>query len=321
MSKPRISFVVLSYNYARYIGETIGSILAQEGAHNFEIVVVDDASTDDSDDVIRAFSDPRIRYIRHEKNQGHGATVTDGLNATRGELVARIDSDDRYHRSFLNTVVPIFEKYPSVGLVYGNAAMIDGQGTVTAERLDVVHGGKDFRGNEYVPLLKANFICAPTVIARREAWLQALPIPEWLVFHDWFFTLMIARRHDFYFSNDILADYRVHSANYHTHIERNRSEEASVIGFLDLLYGEQEADRALQDAKLSARRRVYASHYRVLASKYFWFGYNGDARRCFLKAIQLQPSYVLDPALVRQLMATVMGRRLYEGAKKVVARS
>lgn len=321
MTRPRVSFVVLSYNYARYIGETIGSILAQEGDHDFEIVIVDDASTDDSDEVIRAFTDPRIRYIRHDKNQGHRATVTDGLNAARGELVARIDSDDRYRPCFLNTVVPIFEKDRAVGLVYGDAAMIDEQGRITAHRLDAVHGGKDFRGNEYVRLLKANFICAPTVIARRQAWLQALPIPEWLVFHDWFFTVMIARRHDFYFTTEILADYRVHSANYHSYIERNRSEEASIIGFLDLLYGQQETDHALQDEKLAARRRVYASHYRVLASKYFWFGYDGDARRCFLKAIQMQPSYVLDPALLRQLMATMVGRGLYERAKKVVARS
>src|SRR5207253_6329760 len=96
LNQPRVSFVVLSYNYAHFIGETIQSILDQRGHHDFEIIVVDDASPDNSDEVIKAFRDPRIRYFRHERNQGHAATVTDGLREARGDIVARIDSDDRY---------------------------------------------------------------------------------------------------------------------------------------------------------------------------------------------------------------------------------
>lgn len=317
---PRISFVVLSYNYARYIGETISSILAQEGDHDFEIIVVDDASTDNSDEVIRAFKDPRIRYLRHERNQGHAATVTDGIRAARGDLLARIDSDDRYRSGFLNEVVAIFDKYPDVGLVYGDAAMIDQNGAIAKGSLDTVHGGKDFKGKEYIELLRSNFICAPTVIAKREAWLNALPIPDGLVFHDWFFTLKIARNHQSYYRQAILADYRVHPANYHTHIARNRSEEASIIRLLDELYASSEEDAWLEQKKQEARAQVYGTHYRVLGSKYFWFHFNRDARRCYWKALRLQPHYALDAALLRQFMATIIGRRLYERLKSMAPR-
>ena len=150
---PLVSFVVLSYNYARFIGDTIRSILAQEGGHDFEIIIVDDASTDDSHEVIAAFQDVRIRYFRHETNQGHAATVTDGLREARGKYVARIDSDDRYRPAFLNETLPVLEKDERIGLVYGDAAIINGEGALTALSTDTQHGGRDHRGNEYVALL------------------------------------------------------------------------------------------------------------------------------------------------------------------------
>lgn len=321
MTQPRVSFVVLSYNYARFIGETISSILKQEGDHDFEIVVVDDASTDNSDEVIRAFQDPRLRYFRHERNLGHAATVTDGLRAARGDLVARIDSDDRYRAYYLNEVLPLFDAHPETGLVYGDAAVMDATGVITIPASDAIHGGRDHQGNEYVQLLAENFICAPTVIARRQAWLDALPIPEGLVFHDWYFTLMIGRSYPFYYRSRVLADYRVHAANYHTLISRNRSEEPSIIGLLDTLFAQAERDDALEHAKQAARNDVYARHYLTFAQKYFGHGLNADARRCFLEAVRRKPANLLRADVARQLTGTLIGRSLYERIKTVIKRS
>lgn len=321
MTQPRVSFVVLSYNYARFIGETISSILAQEGNHDFEIVVVDDASTDNSDEVIRAFQDPRLRYFRHERNLGHAATVTDGLRAARGDLVARIDSDDRYRPYYLNEVLPLFDAHPEIGLVYGDAAIMDAAGVITIPTSDVIHGGRDHHGNEYARLLAENFICAPTVIARRQAWLDALPIPEGLVFHDWYFTLLIGRNYPFYYRARVLADYRVHAANYHTLISRNRSEEPSIIGLLDTLFEQTERDDALERAKQAARNDVYARHYLTFAQKYFGHGLNADARRCYLQAVRRRPANLLRADVARQLTGTLIGRPLYERIKAVIKRA
>jgi glycosyltransferase involved in cell wall biosynthesis len=150
---PLVSFVLLSYNYARFIGETITSVLQLEGDYDFELIIVDDASPDNSHEVISAFTDRRIKYLRHERNQGHAATVTDGLRAARGKYVARIDSDDRYRPNYLKEVIPILESDPEIGLVYGDAAIIDGDSVQTAATTDAQHSGADFRGNEYVALL------------------------------------------------------------------------------------------------------------------------------------------------------------------------
>jgi glycosyltransferase involved in cell wall biosynthesis len=317
---PLVSFVVLSYNYARYIGDTIRSILAQGGGHDFEVIVVDDASSDKSVEVIRSFADHRIRLIRHEKNQGHAATVTDGLNAARGNYIARIDSDDRYRPSFLNETLPVLAKHPNVGMVYGDAAIIDDHGVITALTTDSQHGGRNYQGNEYVALLEKNFICAPTIIARRAAWLEALPIPQGLSFHDWWFTLQMARRHDFFYCNSVLADYRVHQANYHTLIARNKTEESSIIRLLDQLFAETERDEALQRAKQEARNRIYAAHYLTLALKYFGAGMGPDARRCYLAAVRRRPAYLSNAAVMRQLLATFVGIATYQRMKGVVGR-
>lgn len=316
-----MSFVVLSYNYARFIGDTIRSILSQAGDYDFEVIIVDDASTDNSNQVISGFRDARIKTVRHERNLGHAATVTDGLKAARGKYVARIDSDDRYRPTFLSQVLPIFAEHPEAGLVHADAALIDENGEVTAARVDTQHGGRDYFGNEYVALLERNFVCAPTVIAPRAAWLAALPIPQGLSFHDWYFTLAIARRAPFYFRAAVLADYRVHHANYHTVIARNKTEEASVMRLLDERFAESEDNELLEAAKQQARNRIYAAHYRVLAQKYFGAGMTADARRCFIEAVRRRPDMLGDLSLLRQLLATFIGLGRYQRLKGMFGRA
>jgi hypothetical protein len=180
-----------------------------------------------------------------------------------------------------------------------------------------VHRGRHAKGNEFVALLEQNFVCAPTTIARRGAWLQALPIPAGLAFNDWYFTLMTARRFDFYYTDEVIADYRVHGANHHTSIARNRSEEASLFRLLDMIFGEVEATPLLEQQKRRAQRRVYGAQYASLADKYFGFDMDADARRCYLWALWYRPAYLGRPDLLRRLVGTLAGRTLYEASKSL----
>ena len=96
---PKLSFVVTSYNYAEYVGECIDSILAQT-YKNTEIIVVDDHSRDKSVSVIKNKieenkTEIKIKLITHEKNKGQLASIFDGINASTGEFIACIDSDDK----------------------------------------------------------------------------------------------------------------------------------------------------------------------------------------------------------------------------------
>ena len=90
---PKLSFIVLSYNYADMIDQTIRSILDQT-VQDFEIIVVDDASTDPSCSVVRSFADPRIRLLVNERNLGGAGSYNRAVQAARGDYLVNLDADD-----------------------------------------------------------------------------------------------------------------------------------------------------------------------------------------------------------------------------------
>jgi glycosyltransferase involved in cell wall biosynthesis len=93
MSEPVVSYIVPSYNYADYIGQTIDSLLKQTFT-DIEVVVIDDCSTDHSREVIRSFRDPRLRVIENERNLGGSLSFNRALEAARGRFIGNLDSDD-----------------------------------------------------------------------------------------------------------------------------------------------------------------------------------------------------------------------------------
>jgi glycosyltransferase involved in cell wall biosynthesis len=314
---PHLSIVIPSYNYARFLPDCLDRIFRQNAAPEFEVVIVDDGSTDDTGEVLDGIKDSRVRIVRNARNRGHVATINEALQLTRGAIVARIDPDDRYHPDFMATVCDRLQAHPEATLVYGNAAIVNAQGEPSGRESFHPHE-TDFVGWEYIQLLERNFICAPTVAARREVWMDALPVPEGLAFNDWYFTLMAARRGPFCYVNKVLADYRVHGANHHMVVARNRSEERSVFWLLDRMFEQAEANADLDREKRRARHAVYASHYLDFANKYFGFGYTGEARRCYLAAVRHRPSLAGSGAVARRLLATLTSRSAYEGLKSAL---
>jgi glycosyltransferase involved in cell wall biosynthesis len=318
-STPLLSVVIPSFNYARFLGDCLSSIFGQVDAPPFEIVLVDDGSTDETPEVLELYADPRLRVIRHGQNRGHVATINEALPLARGKFIARLDPDDRYRPHFLATVCRILESHPDVGFLYGRAALIDDRGLETGSITAAPHEG-DFHGSEFIRLLERNFICAPASAGRREAWTEHLPVPDGLAFHDWYFSLLIARRYPFYFVDDVIADYRVHAANHHARVSKDGSEERSIFWLLDRVFDGSDQDALFQPSKDSVARRVYGAHYLDLANKYFGFGRNDDARRCYLAAIRLRPAYLSDPGIARRLGATVIGRGMYDRTKALLGR-
>ena len=125
--RPLVSFIVASYNYARFIGRTLGSILSQT-EQNLEIVVVDDASSDDSLDVIRSFDDPRIRLYTNETNLGLVRTYNRGLSLANGEYVTYVDSDDWIDPRKIEEQLAYFRENPGVDIVGTYVKFVDNDG-------------------------------------------------------------------------------------------------------------------------------------------------------------------------------------------------
>lgn len=115
---PAVSVVIPLYNKGPYIARALNSVLAQT-FQDFEVIVVDDGSTDDGPAAVRGFDDSRIRMIQQE-NQGVSAARNRGIEAARAELVAFLDADDEWLLGFLETVMRLRRKFPEAGL-YGTA--------------------------------------------------------------------------------------------------------------------------------------------------------------------------------------------------------
>jgi glycosyltransferase involved in cell wall biosynthesis len=311
---PTLSVVIPSYNYGRYIDDCLASIYGQENPPPFEVIVVDDGSTDDTLERLAAWQRPNLRVFSRAENRGHVATINEALPRATGSIIARLDPDDRYRPGFMARVCAVLNAHADVGLVFGNAAIIDGEGRATGHVTPRPHDG-DHRGSEFLALLERNFICAPTVAARREVWLASLPVPDGLAFHDWYFTLLAARRHTFYYTDEVVADYRVHAANHHSAVSRDGSEERSVLWLLDQVFGELEAERGLDVAMRRLKRRVYAAHYLDFAEKYFWFRRDAEARRCYREAFRRVPRRFLRIGVIRRSVATLVGRGVYDAVK------
>ena len=165
---PKVSVIVPSYNYAEYIGTCIESILGQEGFSDFELIIVDDASRDDSVEVIRRYAaDPRVVFVRHEENQGHIRTINHGFRLARGEYLAHVGSDDYWDPRFLATCVPILDAHAEVGLVHSNCATVEADGSIGEERASNIPVPAGFKGSELVPLLYENYFPPHGTLFRR----------------------------------------------------------------------------------------------------------------------------------------------------------
>lgn len=117
MGFPLVSVTIPTYKGADFLGETIRSVLNQTYT-NFELIIVSDASPDRTDDLIREFSDARLRYIVHEKNQGAAAARNTAIRAATGSIIAFLDQDDLLHPEKLARHVAVYEQYPHVGMTY-----------------------------------------------------------------------------------------------------------------------------------------------------------------------------------------------------------
>ena len=114
-SVPGVSVVMPAYNAAKYIKEAIDSILAQT-YRDFEFIIVNDGSTDNTKEIILSYSDPRIVYIENEQNSGICVTLNKGLDAAKGRYIVRMDSDDIALPQRLEVQVRYMDANPVVGV-------------------------------------------------------------------------------------------------------------------------------------------------------------------------------------------------------------
>lgn len=120
---PRVSVIIPTYNRARLVAESVQSVLDQT-YRDFELIIVDDGSKDNTKEVIDSFKDPRVRYI-YQENRGVSAAVNAGIKIATGEYIAFLASDDLWLPGNLEPKVKRLDSHPDIALVCSDAYVFD----------------------------------------------------------------------------------------------------------------------------------------------------------------------------------------------------
>jgi len=208
---PAVSVIVPAKNAAAYIGEAIDSALLQGGVS--EIIVVDDGSTDGTEAIVRAFSDPRLRLMRNE-GSGVSAARNLGVGNARGDWLVFLDADDRLRPGAIATLLAAAEIAPRAVLVYGDYNTIDSAGR-TIGRRDLLKRRQKPSGNVLERLASGNFIVnGGIMLVRADAFRAIGGFDVSLRYcEDWHCWCRLAAAGEFAYVPKLLLDYRLHTAN------------------------------------------------------------------------------------------------------------
>ena len=128
LSAPQVTVLMCVYNGARHLRESVESILNQT-MQDFEFLIIDDGSTDETPSILRSYRDSRV-YVIHEEHRGLTASLQRGIEQARGAFIARIDADDKSYPDRLRLQLEFFRRNPATVLVVSDACGIDADGNV-----------------------------------------------------------------------------------------------------------------------------------------------------------------------------------------------
>lgn len=211
---PKVSICIPNYNYDCFIADAIQSTLDQT-YKNFELIIVDNCSTDDSEEVIKSFSDPRIKFYKNDRTIHGIRNFNKCLSLAHGEYIVLLHADDKLTPNSIEKRVEMLDSNPNVGLVHSSGIIIDAKGAVIEE---IRPDDKDYivRGqDEFKRLIFKNYILVSAVVMVRKKCYEAVGdySEEYAYCPDWGMWLRIALNYDVGFISEPLGYYRKHGAS------------------------------------------------------------------------------------------------------------
>ena len=301
---PRVGIVMANYNYARYLAMAIESVLAQTFA-DFELVVVDDGSTDHSLTIIEKYlHDPRVRCVR-ANHLGQPRAKNLGIAETRSPFVAFLDADDAWLPTKLEKQLALFDADPKVGVVHCRRNLIDEAGQPLPYAQPAMP-----RGDVMASIFRNNFVCFSAAMVRRgvfEHLGQFDPTVDLAIDYDMW--LRVAGHYHFDFVDEVLVHYRVGHGNLSKRVgERLKTAMLMMDRFLDTRDGANRIDRQATNRSRAETYCNMAWALRPYAPL--------QSGRWFAKAIAAMPGYrpawkglagVCLPTGLRRLARAAMG--------------
>jgi glycosyltransferase involved in cell wall biosynthesis len=278
LKKPLVSVIIPTYNSASFLPQSVESVLHQTYA-NFEVIVVDDGSTDNTEAVLSPYRDA-IRYIK-KANSGPSGARNLGINEAKGEFIAFQDADDIWLPEKLQLQMDYLTSHPEIAVLYTDIIQFNHQGQLSfglQERYGSIPSGYIFE-----ELLVNHAVTLSTVIVYRSCIYEVGTFDESLIgAEDYNFYLRLARKFQFGFLNQALVQKRLHLNNLSDNLDQMCEDEIKNLDKIALMF----PDAHIPTRKLSAR--IYTRF-----GKYYFSQQRFDeARGCFQRAFRLSPPLV-----------------------------
>lgn len=235
---PKVSVIISAFNHEKYVTESIKSILNQT-FQDFELIVVDNGSTDSTYRVIKSIKDPRIRVFRIKKNDGFGHALNFASSKSRGEYISLFSSDDICVKKKLNKQVEYLDQHSEVGAVFSQAQMIDEEGNEIKEHY--YHDVFDQKNRNRFEWLNyffynGNCLCFPSALIRRSLYKKIEYENERLAqLHDFDVWIRICLKQDIYVFSEKLVKFRIRAGNMNAGADTMENKIRSSFEFAHVL--------------------------------------------------------------------------------------
>lgn len=251
---PKVSVIIPNFNNAHYVVSAIQSVLNQS-YQDFEIIVVDDGSTDNSRETIAQFG-TKVRYL-WQANQGLAGARNTGIRAAQGELIGLLDADDLWLPTYLATMLDLCQESPQSAVYYCAAQCIDSNGVKLPRVLGVPAASSE---PIYQTLVRANFLIPSTIVMRRGVVMAAGLFDQQLrSCEDWDLWLRIGTNARFTGISEPLVLYRLHNSSLSANVAGMHQAARTVI---EKNFGLDEGDHQQWPVE---KKRAYGGLYRYFA--------------------------------------------------------
>jgi glycosyltransferase involved in cell wall biosynthesis len=270
---PKISVIIPTYNRAAYLYESIDSVLCQT-YEDLELIVVDDGSSDNTREVVQEYNDLRIKYI-YKKNGGAASALNLGIKESKGNYIARLDSDDMFLPEKLEMQIKFIDFNPDIGLVYTQAYNTDEKGNV----LELYLKDHTYPNNSLKVLRYFLFPPSQSIMFRKSCidrvgyFDEDMPITE-----DWDFCIRMAQYYKFAYIDKPLVKIRKHTKM----ITSDKIKSAQAI--LRVM------EKHSETLSLGEGKEWLAPHYYNLGRLYLYKRDYKRARGKFFSALRYDPS-------------------------------
>lgn len=282
LENPLVSVIIPNYNHAAYVGEAIHSVLNQT-YDNFEIIVIDDGSTDNSREVILNTSD-KVIYIWQE-NQGLSAARNTGIRAAKGEIIGLLDADDMYEPKFLSTLSSILKVNANVDGVYCGYRFVDHLNNPLFQ-IEV----RNIQPNKlFNSLLNGNFFDVQSLLIRRRCYVNVGPFDVSLrACEDWDMWLRITKNFKIIGTDKILTRHRVLPGSMSSDPVRMLNNRLDVLS--------KHLNPIVTDPVhwTTTQRCAYGHVYLASATEYLQIHDEDKAYDCLLKMVHVYPELLRD---------------------------